>query len=1014
MSENAGSIVYRVDVNTGAFISGMNTVNKNLDTLEKNFDRAERGASSLGGGLSKLSVAIAGVATVESLRRLQQMSEEFTLLRARIDRFSGGVRQGAENYERLLAISSKTGSDMGTAVKTWEALTGSLKEMGKSNADILTITDSLMKMGTLGGASAEEMKNGLRQLGQSFSGGIIRGEEFNSVLENTPEIARQLAKGLGVPFSELRQMMLDGKLTAELVFDALLKRTAEVNADFEKMPRTVAQASNAIRNEFGSALAKLDQEAGFSKTLAQAIDLVASKIADFGKDAEGLASAVDLIGNAASSFAAIMAGRVLTSLGTAAAAQINLARATMASVAPNVQAAQAALALARAEFDAALAAEKAAQARAASSVGLQTYAGLQNAAAIASERTTVAGVRLAGAMGTVATQVTVASFAMRGLNSAMAFLGGPTGVILLAAYALYEFSKASRDTKVDVDALNSSLGKLTFNQLAKASNDAGDDIEKLNKRLSESMSDLRTATARPFESDEGFAKRKTEMQAEFDSIQQQIKARRDLQAAIKTQQEQITTDQTKAPDPSKPKEHKTSAEDKKVLDNLKEQAALARLAGEARARLAAEQKLSATATNEEKKAAGDLAVEIYKLETAKKEGKKSESDAARQKRKDDAEAKRNTEQNAEAIRDYAVGIGMAAMKGEDLARAQAQAKLNKFATPEDVKTMDNLARAMWQVEQAQKAKQNLASVDPMANEALRYEEELKMLNDLNAQKALSDERYYQLKTAAALAHDEQVKMLEEQAFIRQSAANAFLMSSIEALGQTTTQAITGLINGTMTAQDVMRSFASTILNEAVSALVQMGIQAIKQALIQKTAQAAAAASYVAGVSAQVATTTALAAQAAFASTAAIPVVGPAAAPAAATAAGTAASALGAPAVASAAGVAAGRLYGGDVAADSMYSINENGAPEIFNADNGKQYMMPNQNGEVVSNKNATAGGGMIVNININVDSGGESSTSTNGGQSAQDLASQFEGMTLTIMQRETAQGGILWNMQNER
>ena len=178
--------------------------------------------------------------------------------------------------------------------------------------------------------------------------------------------------------------------------------------------------------------------------------------------------------------------------------------------------------------------------------------------------------------------------------------------------------------------------------------------------------------------------------------------------------------------------------------------------------------------------------------------------------------------------------------------------------------------------------------------------------------------------------------------------------------------------------------------------------------------AAASAAYVAGVSAQVATTTALAGQAAFASTAAIPVVGPAAAPAAATAATAAASALGAPAITASAGVAGGRLYGGDVNAGSMYAVTEDGSPEIFQSDNGKQYMLPGTNGEVISNGNASGGGGMIVNININVDSGGESSTSTSGGGGAEELAEKFRAMTLTIMQEETSQGGILWNMQNER
>lgn len=1014
-SQNVGNIIYTVDVNTGKFISGMNSVDKGLDKLDDGFKKADSSGQAFGGGLTKIAAALGALATIDALRNLQKMSEEFTLLRARIDRFSGGVREGAENYERLLAISSKTGSDMGTATKTWEALTGSLKEMGKSNADILTLTDTLMKMGTLGGSSAEEMKNGLRQLGQSFAGGIIRGEEFNSVLENTPEIARQLAKGLGIPFADLRKQMLDSKLTTEAVFTALLKRVDDVNADFSKMPRTVSQAANAITNEFGSALSKLDQQSGFSANLAKAIDLVASKIATFGGDAQGMADALDMLGSAASSFAAIMAGRVLTSLGGVALAQLAVIRNTIATIQPSTAAAAAATALARAEFNSAVAAEAAAKARASAALGLPTYNALQNASAIASEKTTLAATNLSVALERQAGVVTAASFAMRGLSTAMSFLGGPTGVILLAAYALYEFAKSSRETKVDVDALNGSLDKLTFNQLAKASNDAGDDITKLNKQLSESMSELRTQTQRPWESDEGFAKRKTELQAEFDGIQQQIQARKDLQASIKTQQDQLAKEQINkgAPGSAAPA-HKTAPADQTVIDNLKEQRALANLAGEARARLAAEQKLSAGATAEEKKQVGDLAVEIYRLDTAKKEAKKDDKADAAQRKKDLAEQKKNTEENAEAIRDYAVSIGQAAMKGEDLARSQAQAKLNKFATPQDVKTMDDLAKAMFAVEQQQANMQLKNSLDPMANENAEFQLKLDNLKKLNDAKLLEDARYNELRLAAEMDHDEQVKALQEAAFIRQSEGNAFMMRSIDALGQATTSTITGLLSGTMNATDAMQNFASVILNEAVGSLVQMGVQAVKQALIQRSAAAAAAAANVAGVTAQVATQTALAAQAAYASTAAIPVVGPAAAPAAAALAGTQAAALGAPAVSAAAGgLAGGRLYGGDVAAGSMYAVNENGAPEIFNAANGKQYMMPNQRGEVVSNKNAS-GGGMINNIAITINQDGSGSTTGTSDAQTRALAENIKGIVVNQLLMENRQGGVLWDQNNGR
>jgi len=213
----------------------------------------------------------------------------------------------------------------------------------------------------------------------------------------------------------------------------------------------------------------------------------------------------------------------------------------------------------------------------------------------------------------------------------------------------------------------------------------------------------------------------------------------------------------------------------------------------------------------------------------------------------------------------------------------------------------------------------------------------------------------------------------------------------------------------------MQAFANTVLQAGVGALVQLGVQALKTALIEKSAAAMAAAGYVAEVTGQVAANTALAAQAAFASTAAIPIVGPALAPAAAAAAGSAAAALGAPAVSAAAGTLAGRQYGGNVYGDKAYRVNEGGKPEIFNAANGRQYMLPNQRGEVVSNADAQGGAGVVNYVSITVDGSGSASTDGTGANSdARGLASAIQVVVMDVLERESRQGGMIWRQRNQQ
>lgn len=281
-------------------------------------------------------------------------------------------------------------------------------------------------------------------------------------------------------------------------------------------------------------------------------------------------------------------------------------------------------------------------------------------------------------------------------------------------------------------------------------------------------------------------------------------------------------------------------------------------------------------------------------------------------------------------------------------------------------------------------------------------------------------REYELQRAA----------LAEQTFRSQGEAQAFLMSTLDSLSQTASSSIMGLINGTMSAQDAMRALGNTILQEAVRALVQVGIQQIKNAVLADALLAADAAAmgakgtaYAVSVAAQVKGMSALAAQNAYAATAAIPGIGPELAPEVALAAGAAAAALGAPAVATAP-VAGARQYGGAVTAGSLYRVNETGQSEMFVGANGNQYMIPGRNGRVVAaddlaSGGTSVGGGVVQNIsfNINIDANSNSSVSSQSSgngiskESAKQLAQMISAGAKDTLAREMRPGGLIWKMK---
>lgn len=285
MTTGFGDYTIEIEADVAKLLSGQRAADAALKQIETSVKRAgnsaeklDKSLDKLGGGFSRLAVAVKGYISIQALMKLQQLSEEFTLLQARVTRLSSSTEAGARSFEQLVNIASATGASLGDTVNLWQQLTATLKTVGATNSDVNRLVMTLQKIGTIGGSSAQEMANALRQFMQSVASGRIQAEEFNSVLEQMPELARQIADGMGVPFNELRQLMLAGKLDIGEVLAAIEKRSDEINQQFEKMPRTVTQATNALVTQFGVAVSKIDDAIGASRYLAKLLDGAALSI----------------------------------------------------------------------------------------------------------------------------------------------------------------------------------------------------------------------------------------------------------------------------------------------------------------------------------------------------------------------------------------------------------------------------------------------------------------------------------------------------------------------------------------------------------------------------------------------------------------------------------------------------------------------------------------------------------------------------------------------------------------
>ncbi|ELN9421081.1 tail protein (tape measure) [Enterobacter ludwigii] len=276
----------------------------------------------------------------------------------------------------------------------------------------------------------------------------------------------------------------------------------------------------------------------------------------------------------------------------------------------------------------------------------------------------------------------------------------------------------------------------------------------------------------------------------------------------------------------------------------------------------------------------------------------------------------------------------------------------------------NLAKI--QSEQAVTPQQDaVGSVDTVQQLANENARKLALIQAFEQQGLVTHQNALMLRANADKSYEQARIAAQWEMWRNQSIGNEMLAASFDSLAGNASNAFTGILTGSMSAQEAMQSLASNALNSLINGFVQMGVEWVKSAIMGQTAQIAATAATTSAAVAGTATTTAASVSSAAATTAAWT-------PAAIVASigsfgGAAAIGIGAviAAMAMAGGIAGKRKNGGSIQAGGMYQVGEGDKPEIFRANNGSQYMVSGDNGTMLSNKEITSGGsgGVVVNIN---------------------------------------------------
>ena len=247
-----------------------------LGRVKSSMGQVKTAAVDLSSAANLAKTAFASLGAALSVRELARTADAYSGIQARIKLISGGTQEFIIAQQRLFAIAQQNLAPLQETVQLYSRLAPAMREMGATQQATLSITDLVGKAMRISGASAESAAAGIQQFGQALGSGVLRGDEFNSMMENSPRLAKALADGLNVPISALRQMAEQGELTADKVVKAVLSQGDAIRREYTTIPLTVSGAFQQITNAMTAYVGKADQASGSSRKLAEALSAVAN------------------------------------------------------------------------------------------------------------------------------------------------------------------------------------------------------------------------------------------------------------------------------------------------------------------------------------------------------------------------------------------------------------------------------------------------------------------------------------------------------------------------------------------------------------------------------------------------------------------------------------------------------------------------------------------------------------------------------------------------------------------
>ncbi|HHB9991101.1 TPA: tape measure protein, partial [Salmonella enterica] len=1027
---------YVIKADTAQLLRADKQVVNITNSMESGFKKADKSADALNTGLTKLASTLKLVIAAGTLREMARMVQSYQEMSERVQMATSSQEEFQSVQKRLLNTANDTYRSLSEAQELYITTADSLRSMGYSTQQALDVQDSMSFAFVKNATSADRANNAISAFSKSINKGKVEADSWETIIAAIPSVIGDIATASGKTTAEIRALGSAGKLTASQLTEGL-KASLDSNASAAKgMSNNLTDAGVRIKTAITEILVSFEGQTSVLQTFTNGLISAADVILEFGRDSESMAGLIDTATIAAKAFALVMAGRYAGALNTAIAGKVQSVSATRQMVTAESQAAQAALIAANAtrrkavaDKEAALSAVALAQAE--YNVAKGSNAEMTALTALTAEKSRARAASLAlaqaesaqaAATAKAASAARAASIGMGLLRGAMSLLGGPAGIVMIAASALIYWWQSAKQAKEEAinyaDSLDGVIAKMkemnqvqltgTLADVAKSVAAQKDHIDDLNDSVRDAQTeyDKYSGLAKQFgveqDKNNGYVKKANEW------LQTLNQRKRDVSDATDklnrtTEQQSLIQEQlnqkareseeafnilannlrNKIPGASEAA-ISAMASTIQVLDTLNKKAASVgkdqpaepeespeakKLIQNAERRLAlsklegeARARLQAQYDAEDAGIAkGDKLVGVLQNVYAETERvTAARKDANKETKSSDEAAQSLTRQQA-ALDRLNTGYADGSL---ELAKYDAVVALGNKASGEQIAKAEQQAESIWKIQQATKAAAEEERKRTQAGQNFTglqgQVSPVAAVDNIYAQQMAQLDEYVQLYPQK-IAEAEAVRAgIEDQYHQKRMAAMWEEWQQQSEINSMLGAAVDSLQGGATNAITGLINGTQS-LQESFANIGSTILNSVVSAIVDMGVQYVK--SLIIGKAMSSAATAAQIAEAGALATAWAP-----AAMAASIATQGKASAIGLAAYSSsmAAGqalsIAGARRYGGTVSAGNAYRINEDGRSEIFQTAGGQQAFIPNQSGKIIPADKAGGGGGVVQHI----------------------------------------------------